>query len=106
MLQKINQKTKKFIPFYAWSAFLIIVGVHSAITIIKAELHLHPKIFIMSLIVWHIFTGVGLILRRKWSYYSLQVILALVFFAFPVGTILAYKTNAFIKKNNARAFFY
>jgi|GEM_PF-1466508 len=56
--------------------------------------------------LWYFITGVGLLARRIWGYYLFKVFLYLLFLAFPIGTIISYKSLQYMKRNDIKNLFH
>jgi hypothetical protein len=49
--------------------------------------------------------GVGIVMRKSWTYYIMKMILYWLLIAFPVGTLISVKMLRYVKKNNIKDFF-
>jgi hypothetical protein len=54
---------------------------------------------------WHLLTGIGLFVRRKWGYYLFKLYLYILIVSFPIGTIISYKCLKYIRENNVKRLF-
>ena len=52
-----------------------------------------------------IFTGLGVILQKKWGYYLFKIVLYWLCLAFPIGTYIAFKGLKYLKVNKLERFF-
>jgi uncharacterized membrane protein YfcA len=55
--------------------------------------------------IWYLITGVGVLTRRKWGYYLFKIFLYVLLLAFPIGTLIGYKSLKYIKRNNIKRLF-
>ena len=60
--------------------------------------------YVISL--WYFITGIGLLARKPWGYYLFKCFLYVLFLAFPIGTIVSYKSLSYIKRNGIKSLFY
>jgi len=56
------------------------------------------KLFIFLFSLFHILTGIGVILRKRWAYYIFKLYLYLLYFVIPIGTYISIKTFKHINK--------
>ena len=62
-------------------------------------------LIVIFIALFHIITGIGIVLEKKWGYFFFESYLFLAYFAFPIGTFIAYKVNKFIKDFKIKEFF-
>jgi len=55
--------------------------------------------------IWYLITGIGILTRKKWGYYLLKIFLYVLLIAFPIGTLIGYKSLKYMKRNNIQKFF-
>jgi hypothetical protein len=51
---------------------------------------------------WYLITGIGILSQKRWGYYLFKVFLYVLLLAFPIGTLIAYKSLSYIKRNNIK----
>ena len=64
------------------------------------------KYFILSLSIFYLITGIGVINLTRWGYYLFKTFLYMLVFSFPIGTVIAYITLSYMKKHNIREYFF
>ena len=55
--------------------------------------------------IWYLVTGIGILARKTWGYYLFKFFLYVLFLAFPIGTVVSYKSLAYMKKNDIKDLF-
>lgn len=55
--------------------------------------------------IWYLMTGIGILARKIWGYYLFKFFLYVLFLAFPIGTVVAYKSLSYMKKNDIKDLF-
>ena len=56
--------------------------------------------------LWYLITGIGLLARKPWGYYLFKFFLYVLLLAFPIGTIVSYKSLSYIKRHGIKSLFY
>jgi hypothetical protein len=94
----------KFIKIYG--IILIILFVISIISILLfSSIEGYPKSNLYAGIIislWYLITGIGILSLKKPGFYLFKFFLFVLFLAFPIGTIISFKSLKYIKKNNVR----
>jgi len=62
-------------------------------------------VFLVLVAAWYLVTGVGILLRRKWGYYLFKSFIYFLLLSFPIGTLVAYASLKFMKKNHIKDLF-
>jgi hypothetical protein len=62
-------------------------------------------IFIGILTGWHLLTGIGIVLLKKWGFFLMKFYLYVLYLGFPIGTLIARKLFGYIKNRNIKAYF-
>jgi len=94
---------KKYKPIRIFGIILVIFGIASFLFFLNvsgdAIVHTHVGYFVIGVSAWHIVTGLGVILRRRWGFYLLKFYLYSSLVAVPIGTIIAVVTLRYMKRN-------
>ena len=100
--------TNRFLRIYG--IVLIILFVLSLLSILHySSIEGYPKTnqyigVIISL--WYLITGIGILSLKKLGYFLFKFFLFVLFLAFPIGTIISYKSLKYIKENNIKNFYF
>ncbi len=57
------------------------------------------------LFLFYLLPGVGVLTSRRWGYRLFKFFLWVLFFGFPVGTIISYVTLSYMRKHQIQTFF-
>lgn len=57
------------------------------------------------LFLFYLLPGVGVLAATRWGYRLFKFFLWVLFFGFPVGTIISYVTLSYIRKHQIQTFF-
>ena len=57
-------------------------------------------VFIGSVSFFHLFLGIGVMIRKRWIFGLFKSYLKLLYFGFPIGTYISRETLSYINKNN------
>jgi hypothetical protein len=105
----MNLELKKYRPIKFFGFVLIIVGSFGFVELVsefyQPRFDLLGVVFLFVLAPIHFFTGIGVILKKKWGYPLLKLYLYLLLLAVPLGTLLAIKILRYIKDNEIEYFF-
>ncbi len=63
------------------------------------------EIFLIILSVWHLISGLGILVRKKWGFILMKFYLYIMYLGVPLGTMLAIKILNYIKKNEIELYF-
>jgi hypothetical protein len=55
--------------------------------------------------VFYTGTGIGVLYQTKWGYVLFTAFLCILFVGFPIGTIIAYMTFSYMKRNELKRHF-
>jgi hypothetical protein len=58
--------------------------------------------FGITLTLWYLVTGIGILKRKVWGYYLLKSFLYMLLIGFPLGTFISYKSLKFMKENSIK----
>jgi uncharacterized transporter YbjL len=101
-------KGTRFIRVYGFVLIGLFVGCVYAIYVISQvqdrPLNSSKLGYVISL--WYFITGIGLLARRPWGYYLFKCFLYVLLLAFPIGTIVSYKSLSYIKRHSIKSLFY
>jgi len=98
----------RFIKIFGYGLIILFVGCLYTI-FVSSSIDKYPvfwNYFGITISLWYLITGVGILARTKWGYYLLKGFLYLLFLAFPIGTIISYSSLRYIKKENIRDLFF
>jgi len=62
-------------------------------------------VFFVVMISWYLTCGIGVLLRRKWGYFFFKSFLYFLLLFFPIGTLIAYASLKYAKRNRIKALF-
>jgi len=99
---------EKFIPIRNVGLILILIAAAFTLVYFAPDDITSDNIFsyiVFVIIVWHLFTGLGIIWQKKWGYYLFKFYLYVMLINPPVGTCLALKGLKYIKENEIYRFF-
>ncbi len=69
------------------------------------EFYYFPLVFLVLLHLFYLLTGVGVLASTRWGYRLFKFFLWVLFFGFPVGTIISYVTLSYMRKHQIQTFF-
>jgi FtsH-binding integral membrane protein len=100
-------KGDKLLKTYGWTLIAFFCGcLYTLWCLYYVEDHpMYHEYFGITISLWYLITGIGILVRRQWGYYLFKLFLYVLLLAFPIGTIISYKTLTYIKKNNIRSLF-
>lgn len=61
--------------------------------------------FGISMLIWYLITGIGILMRKMWGYYLFKLFLYVLLLGFPIMTYISYKSLQYTKKNNIKVLF-
>ncbi len=99
----------KFRPIRTFGTFLTAAGMFGIFALI-AE-YSAPKfdkgaiIFLIIMSGWHLISGLGILLRKRWGFILMKFYLYIMYLGVPLGTLLAKKILGYIKENEIELFF-
>lgn len=96
---------KKYVPMKISGYFFICFALFALIFLRAALRESGFREFLIVMVAWHFFVGLGLILRKIWGYYLFVGYLYFLYPGFPIGTFIAYKGLKYIKENDIKQFF-
>jgi len=102
----LNKKIR-FIKIFGYILIFLFVGCLFTL-FISSSIERRPfynNYFGISISLWYLITGIGIITHQKWGYYLFKFFLYVLFLAFPIGTVIAYKSLAYIKRNDIKNLF-
>lgn len=99
----------KLKPIRTFGLVLTVAGIFGIFALL-AELNA-PKldmggiIFLIIMTTWHLISGIGILLRRKWGFILMKLYLYILYLGFPLGTLLAKRILSYTKENEIELFF-
>lgn len=100
-----NLRFTKVYGYVLISFFIITVA--SLYIYLSAELSpIHHRYIGIVIAIWYLVTGIGILSMRRWGYYLFKFFLYILFLAFPIGTIISYRSLKYIKDNNIRDLYF
>jgi hypothetical protein len=99
----------RFKPIKTFGIILTVAGIFIALALF-AESNA-PKvdeggiIFLSIMAIWHLASGLGILLRKMWGFKLMKVYLYIMYLGIPLGTLLARKILSYIKENEIELFF-
>ena len=108
MREGILKQTLRFIKIYGYILIsFFIITVASLYIFLPAEVSpIHHSYFGVIISIWYLVTGIGILSMRKWGYFLFKFFLYFLLIAFPIGTIISYKSLKYIKDNNIRDMYF
>jgi predicted MFS family arabinose efflux permease len=102
------ENTKKFIKVYGYALVLLFIITSFSIYFYlpRETIPDNTKYFGITISLWYLITGVGILSMKKWGYYLFKFFLYFLIIVFPIGTIVSYKSLKFIKKNKIRDMYF
>lgn len=98
-----------YYPIAFMGYFLIVISFVGFITpfslLIDVKYWLIVFSFYYLVSFFHLYIGIGLILKKKWVLPIFNLYLIILYICFPVGTIISVKISDYIKKNNIENLF-
>lgn len=99
----------KLKPIRTFGSILAVAGIFGIFALL-AELNA-PKLdmggifFLIFMTTWHLISGLGILLRKKWGFILMKLYLYILYLGFPLGTLLAIRILSYIKENEIKDFF-
>ncbi len=101
--------SKKFRPIRTFGVILTAAGIIGFSVLISEKINPRfskgGEIFIIIMSVWHLISGFGILVRKKWGFILMKFYLYFMYLGVPLGTILAIKILNYIKENKIELFF-
>jgi hypothetical protein len=96
--------TDRFLNIYGWVLIGFSAGgLCSLYALWSTE---SPPAFIgyfeITITLWYLVTGIGILKRKVWGYYLLKSFLYVLLLAIPFGTFISYKSLKFMKDNSIK----
>ena len=63
------------------------------------------SVFVITLTLWNLITGLGILSKQKWGFLLLKIYLYILYAGIPIGTIISKRFFAYIKKNNIEKYY-
>ncbi len=100
---------KKFKPIKTFGVILTAAGMFG-ISLLLSELNAStlnmPAIyFLLIMSIWHIVSGIGILLRKRWGFHLMKLYLYFMYLGIPIGTLLSKRIFAYINENDIELFF-
>jgi len=100
---------KRFRSIKTLGIILLLIGVLGFFALItnwyEAEFYDAAIVFILVMSAWHLITGLGILVRKKWGFALMKFYLYVLLLGNPVGTLLAKRILGYIKENEIEFFF-
>ena len=64
-----------------------------------------PLTMLVLYLLFYLLAGVGVLASTRWGYRLFKFFLWVLFFGFPVGTIISYVTLSYMRKHQIQTFF-
>jgi FtsH-binding integral membrane protein len=98
----------RFINIFGYILIVIFVGCLFTIFITSSieDIPVYHNYFGIIISSWYLATGLGIIRRVKWGYYLFIFFLWILLLAFPIGTIISFKTLKYIRRNHIKELFF
>jgi hypothetical protein len=103
----ILDKKMRFVKIFGYTLIILFVGCLFTLGIYSSieKRSLYYNYFGIALSLWYLITGIGILIRQKWGYYLFKFFLYVLLLAFPIGTIISYKSLAYIKEKDIKYLF-
>jgi len=100
-------REKRFLNIYGWTLIAFFCGGLYTLWAVSyvQDRPISHNYFVITVSLWYLMTGIGILTRREWGYYLFKSFLYVMFLAFPIGTIISYKSLGYMKRNNIKSFF-
>ena len=100
-------KGKRFLDLYGWILIILFCGCLYTLWVYfhVEDRQISNNYFGITVSLWYLMTGIGILTRKKWGYYLFKSFLYILILAFPIGTIISYKSLAYMKENAIKNFF-
>jgi len=101
---------ERFRPIQTFGIILMCIGIFGCLTVItqwsNPEIFRSAWIFVLTMTIWHLLTGVGILLKKGWGFYLLKFYVYALYLAVPIGTLLAKRMLEYIRVNDIQRFFF
>ena len=98
----------RFIKVYG--SIIIVMGIGCIYTLFVSSYNnkqpIYNNVFVITITAWYLITGIGIISMQKWGYYLFKLFLYVLFLAFPIGTIISFKSLKYMKSNDIKNHFF
>jgi hypothetical protein len=74
-------------------------------TLTNPETSQGTKYFIIIICIWHLFTGLGILMQKMWGYYLMKFYLYVMCIGVPICTYFALKGLRYLRENEIKKFF-
>ncbi|MCK4828752.1 hypothetical protein KA005_74160 [bacterium] len=100
---------KRFKPIRTFGYIITAIGIFGAFLLLAEwndpNFTLTFKLFSIFMTVWHLLTGLGILLRISWGFYLLKFYLYVLMLGIPIGTLIAKKILDYMRDNEIESFF-
>jgi len=100
-------KGNRFLNIYGWTLIAFFCGC-LYILWITFEIEndsVSLDYFGITISLWYLATGIGILARQNWGYYLFKLFLYVLLICFPIGTIVSYMSLKYMKANNIKSLF-
>lgn len=103
----MEEKSVRFLKIFGYILIALFIG---GIITIYASSSAQNKPFYdhywgITISGWYLITGIGILARKRWGYFLFNFFLYVLLLAFPIGTIISYKSLRYIESNNIQNLF-
>jgi hypothetical protein len=101
------EKCEYFIKIYGFILLLFSCGCIYTIYVSSSieGSPFYQNYFGVGITLWHLLTAIGVLAKTKWGYYLFKSFLYVLLVAFPIGTLIAYKSLKYMKRKNIKRLF-
>ena len=101
-------KGNRFLNIYGYTLILLFLGGLYTLYV-TASIEDYPithNYFAITISLYYLMTGIGILARKEWGYYLFKFFLYMLFLAFPIGTIISWKSLDYMKKNDIKSLYF
>lgn len=99
----------KFKPIRTFGIILTAAGIFGVFALIlelnDPRFSMGGLTFLVVMSTWHLISGLGILLRKKWGFTLMKFYLYIMYLGVPLGTLLSKKILSYIKENEIELFF-
>ena len=105
----MNLDFDKFKPIRVFGFILTAFGILSFLEaefgVNDSDFRLGAILFLLVMSIWHLATGIGIILRKRWGFPLMKLYVYIFLLGVPIGTLIATRMLRYINENNIALFF-
>ena len=101
-------KGNRFLNIYGYTLILFFLGGLYTLYVIASieDLPIIHNYFGITISLYYLITGIGILARKEWGYYLFKFFLYVLVLAFPIGTIISWKSLDYMKKNDIKSLYF